>query len=548
MKRFFKDSRMLAGMAMTLLLPVSILAQAPASTFTESVEVRVVNVEAVVTDRGGVRVFGLTPEDFRLLVDGEEVPIDFFTEFRGGKALRDVGTSPWEIAPISESQAEGTSYLVFIDDFFTVAIDRNRVLRALEDQLAFLQPEDRMAIVAWDGARTEMLSRWSSSGRELTKALRNASSRRAQGLRRVAERRSILSGRFLTRQLRFVGGRYLDITERVYAQILIDQVKDAASAASATLRGFGAPPGRKVMLLVSGGWPFAPADFVTGDPISAELDYHFERGEEIYGPLMETANLLGYTLYPIDAPGLQTDTGVNAASDLAFRRSSGVRSLDFYRETELHYSLWYLARETGGRALINGQREEPLSLVADDTRSFYWLGFVPRRTGDGEIHTIELEMRRPGFRARTRSGYRDLSLDEEITMQVASTLLFGYPAHSDQLAVEIGRSQRQKRKSMLVPVTVRLPVSAVAFLPAGDDEYTAELEIRIAALDEQGDRSEVTTLPWRVTLAKLPEGNEIIEYTTSVGMRRQQHDLVVAVYDTKTGALFSSSAQVVPVS
>ena len=545
MNQLFKNSRILAAMAM-LLLPASATAQSPASAFSEMVDVRVVNVEAVVTDRSGVRVFGLTPEDFRLLIDGEEVPIDFFTEFRGGKALRDAGASPWEIAPISESQAEGTSYLIFIDDFFTVAIDRDRVLRALENQLAFLRPEDRMAIVAWDGARTEMLTSWDSSSRELTRALRNARSRPAGGLKRIAERRSILSGRFLTRRLRFAVGRRLDITERVYAQILIDQVKDATSAASATLRGFAAPPGRKVMLLVTGGWPFAPADFVTGDPISAQLDYRFERGYEIYGPLIEAANLLGYTLYPIDAPGLQTDTGVSAA--LAFRGSSGIRSLDFYRETELHYSLRYLARETGGRALINGQREEPLSLVADDTRSFYWLGFTPRRTGDGEIHAVELEMRRPSLEVRTRSGYRDLSLDEEVTMQVASALLFGYPAHSDQLAVEIGTSRRQNRKTMLVPVTVRVPASAVAFLPTRDGEYTAELEIRIAALDERGDRSEVTTLPWRVTRAQLPGVNDSIEHTTSLRMRRQPHDLVVAVYDTKTGALFSSSTQVSPVS
>ncbi len=546
-KQFPRSSVMLAGMAVAFLLPLPTQAQSPASTFSESVEVRLVNVEAVVTDRNGVRVFGLTPEDFRLLVDGEEVPIEFFTEFRGGEALREVGASPWEIAPISESQTRGTSYLVFIDDFFPVQIDRNRVLRALEAQLPFLREGDRMAIVAWDGSRTQMLTSWTSSARELKRALRKASSRRAKGLQRIAERRNMLSSPFLTRSLRTAVGRRLDITERVYAELLIDQLRDAVAGASATLRGFAAPPGRKVMLLVTGGWPFAPADFVTGDPISAQFDYRFERGDEIYGPLIETANLLGYTLYPIDAPGLQTDSGVNAANQ-AFRRGGSIRALDFYRETELHYSLRYLARETGGRALINGQREEPLSLVADDTQSFYWMGFTPRRTGDGEVRAIQLELRSPGLKVRTRSGYRDLSLDQEVTMQVESALLFGYPAHSDELRLVIGRSNRLSRKRMLVPVTVRLPLSAITLLPAGDDEYVAELEVRIATIDDRGDRSEVTTLPWRVTRSRLPEGDESIEYTTALRMRRKPQDLVVAVYDTKSGALFSSTAQVEPVS
>ena len=552
MNQHFKNpSTLFAIVAGLLLTPVARTpaeAQASASPFSDVVDVRVVNVEAVVTERSGTRVLGLTPADFRLLVDGEETPIDFFSEFRGGNLLRDIGASPWDLAPISENQAEGTSYLVFIDDFFTLAVDRNHVLRDLKDELALLRPEDRMAIVAWDGARTQMLTSWSSSHRKLKTALENASARPSYGLRRIAERRSILSGRFPTGAFRLIGGRRLEITERVYSEILIDQLKDATFAASSTLRGFAAPPGRKVMLIVSGGWPFAPADFVTGDPISTVLEYDFERGSEIYGPLVETANLLGYTLYPIDAPGLQTTGTGSTTANLAFRRSTGIRSLDFYRETELHYSLRYLARETGGRALINGQREEPLSLVAKDTSSFYWMGFTPSRNGDGEVREIELVLTRPGLKVRSRSGYRDLSLEEEITMEVESALLFGYPAHSDQLVVEIGRSQLRKQKRMLVPVTVRLPLSSIALLPIGDDQYSAQLEVRIAALDARGDRSEVTILPWNVTRGELPEENEAVEFTTSILMRRQPHDLVVAVYDTNTGALFSSSVSVNPLS
>ena len=151
MKQLFMSSRVLAGLIVVLVLPLPALAQSSTSTFGETIDVRVVNVEAVVTDRNGVRVFGLTPEDFRLLIGGKEVPIEFFTEIRGGEALRDAGASPWDIAPISEGQTRGTSYLVFIDDFFSIAVDRNRVLRALAEQLTFLQEGDRMAIVAWDG-------------------------------------------------------------------------------------------------------------------------------------------------------------------------------------------------------------------------------------------------------------------------------------------------------------------------------------------------------------------------------------------------------------
>ncbi|HEY4564566.1 MAG TPA: hypothetical protein VIJ36_16400, partial [Thermoanaerobaculia bacterium] len=55
-------------------------------SFGESIDVRVVNVEAVVTDRQGKRVNGLKPEDFRLRVDGKEVPVEYFSEVRDGEA------------------------------------------------------------------------------------------------------------------------------------------------------------------------------------------------------------------------------------------------------------------------------------------------------------------------------------------------------------------------------------------------------------------------------------------------------------------------------
>ena len=42
------------------------------------------DVEVVVTDRDGARVRGLGPEDFALTVDGDAVPIEFFTEVVGG--------------------------------------------------------------------------------------------------------------------------------------------------------------------------------------------------------------------------------------------------------------------------------------------------------------------------------------------------------------------------------------------------------------------------------------------------------------------------------
>ena len=47
-------------------------------------------------------------------------------------------------------------------------------------------------------------------------------------------------------------GSWLEGDELAYAELLEERVERAVDAATATLRGFAQPPGRKVMLLLSG--------------------------------------------------------------------------------------------------------------------------------------------------------------------------------------------------------------------------------------------------------------------------------------------------------
>ena len=157
--------------------------------YLESIDVTVVNVEAVVTDRQGVRVPNLDIDDFRLYVDGVETPIDFFSEIRGGDVVAASGQGG-RVPTVVAGEPVGTSYLVFIDEFFTIAADRRKVLRKLSGELGWLGPEDRMAVVAWDGSGLEMLSTWSRSQRDLEHTLRAAVERPSGGLHRLSELRN----------------------------------------------------------------------------------------------------------------------------------------------------------------------------------------------------------------------------------------------------------------------------------------------------------------------------------------------------------------------
>ena len=126
----------------------------------------------------------LEPKDFRLLVDGEEVPIEYFTEIRDGGVIG----SAIGVPELADAESVGTSFLIFIDEFLPLSNGKKRVLAAVAERAQNMRPEDRSAVVAWDGRRLVMLSDWTSSPGETTPAVEGAMERPSGGLHREAER------------------------------------------------------------------------------------------------------------------------------------------------------------------------------------------------------------------------------------------------------------------------------------------------------------------------------------------------------------------------
>jgi VWFA-related protein len=564
----------LAALLLVAALPAA--AQAPSrpdpadterdpAAFGETIDVRVVNVEVVVEDKDGVRVTGLGPGDFRLVVDGEPVPVDFFTEIRGGEAVAAAapgGEAPGAAVPSMPAavpgEPVGTSYLVFIDDYFSLDRDRNRVLQAMIEDLPAIGPDDRMAVVAFNGKSVEMLATWTGSGRDLERAFQNALGRPALGLQRIAERRAYetaFPGRAGTAGTSTFG---LDPQERGYARELGSQIERSVNAVVATLRGFAQPPGRKVMLLLSGGWPFSVASFVVDDTTRPLTGDEYAIGPRLFGPLTETANLLGYTVYPVDVPGLggafgadveQGGRTINAFNgrllddpEARFTENTIADSLN--RERIVEDALVHIAEQTGGEALINAEKLNAFELVVADTRSYYWLGFTPERQRDDREHEIRVEVTRPGLEVRTREGFRDMSADSERQMAVQSALLFG-DSPAGELPVELGAFERAGRREIEVPVRVILPVGQMTALPTAQG-HVVRLELRFAALDEQGGESEMPIVPITLTFEEPPGPNAAVPYDTRLRLRRERQVLVVSLHDAAGGRQLAARVEVDP--
>lgn len=510
------------------------------TTFTDIIDVRVVEVEVVVTDKKGNRASGLGAEDFRLLVDGQPTAVEYFSEVRGDALVTAEEDSPGGPEGPGNNGVEpavwedpGRSYLVFLDDYFTDRRYRHRLLKNLDKNVEALRPVDRMAVVRFEGYGLEVLAPWTSSKDDLRDALDEARKRTPREL--IRQTLAGVSANPVTR-----------------SQILARQIEEVANAMAVAMRSFADVPGRKLLLPVTEGWPFDPTLDLSGPGVTAEETRSLQAGPgaetglpgvgtqqdartrplvgslnpnpnegqlgtlptlgevlqlrnvNLLYPMIDHANLLGYTIYPMHVGTLEIGGGGE------LERSS----------------LWILARETGGRIATEGAAATlPLEPVVDDTGSYYVLGFSPQRVWDDQRHRVEVELQRDGLEARHRRNFLDLSRAARREMEVEEALLRG---EGGDLDVAVG-----KWRGRQVPVTLRIPMDWVTMVPEGD-HYACKLELRVATVDERGGRSEVSTLPINIQGPEPPPGS-YATYEARLELRKIEQRVVLYLYDTLSG-------------
>ncbi len=534
--------------------------------FGEEIDVRVVNLEVVVEDRSGNRVQGLSRDDFRILVDGEEVDVQYFSEVADRQVVTgdDAETPP----ALAGGQDVVTNYVLFVDDDHTRVTLRRPVLNGFRARLDTLGPQDQVAVVVMSRRRLEVVSRFTTDREATRAALAELESGGRYGgfmspwgfRKRLRALASSTSGDTVSPS---EGASLADAQAPLSASLVVGTAGGAArpaplrgfstaaggfgaagpysagrisqalafgwdsvgwansyyrardlkfsiDAVISTMRALEAPRGRKVFLLLAGDWPtlFQPpgSSSLTGflwTAPGANLRTDLELLEE----LVDTANLLGYTVYPMD----QQTTSPNSMLWSNFR---------------------YVARDTGGKAFMAGSNIRALDKVSFDMSNYYWLGFVPDYQRDNRAHDIRVEVREPRLRARYRRGYLDLSGRVEADMEALQELLFPpeVEAGGGPLLVEVGDAVATKRRTMAVPVSVHLPVGRFPALPY-DGGFRQELEVRFAALDRFRRRLEIPAVSLSLGGGYEPAPDEVLVYRASLTLRRRPHELVVTVHD-----------------
>jgi hypothetical protein len=152
---------------------------------------------------------------------------------------------------------------------------------------------------------------------------------------------------------------------------------------------------------------------------------------------------------------------------------------------------------------------------------------------------------RPGLRVRSRDSFVDLSRQAQVSMRLESALMFGSVLGSAPLGIRLGAPVRGRGrgKGVEIPVALAIPTSALTAVPI-NGKYTAQLQLRFAASDEQGNLSDIPGLRLNLASSKPPADGQYLRYDTKITLNGKARHLVAAVYDPLSGRISTGEADI----
>src|SRR3954463_9876195 len=250
------------------------VAQEPAPiappTFSERVEVRVLNLDVDVTDSQGNPVTDLKKEDFTVSIGKANAPIDYFTRVDQG-AIHAPDLSTANPDQVLEAYRKGDeafvprNFLIYVDLGYLSPGVRNRSLEALRDLVTKLGPRDAVRVVVFDRSE-KVLTDWTTSKEAAMSSLSSIESK-GVGMSRLTAQRQTLA------QIDSSRPRARSSFVYQYSQEVGQEIETMLSGMRRELVNLTPLHGQRAFLFVSGGFEYQPgyvmAQYASGTNIAA---------------------------------------------------------------------------------------------------------------------------------------------------------------------------------------------------------------------------------------------------------------------------------------
>ena len=548
---------------------------APSEIFSETVDVQVVNVDVVVTDRRGRPVTDLRREDFEIYEDRQPVEISHFagpaTPNASHALPEEPGVGPVEeveqVTGVEDGDLEGAKaraaiseplhLVLFLDNSRLRPRDRKlmaRNLRAFLDQ--GLPLGTRLMLITYNGTlevRQPFTSDPASIFARLDESIRDRN--RLAGEDQSRRQRSDQVGELLSDvEAAARSGLEADRLAAADAQASLlaemeakaeesnDQTRRLVRDLELLVESLGGIEGRKSLLYVGDGLSFDAFGAVAAglEKVQQDVDPAWAarahdsgmRGEHAmasrFRQLTDRANANRVTFYSLTPP---IDDQANSV-EMGY---GGIGLRTTIQDTELanlKETVCLMSSTTGGLCQVGGtQPSQLLDKVQADFGAAYSLAYSPSHPGNGSFHRIQVKVQRPGLRVRHREGYVDRPAEARLRDRLAAALLFDADDNGLGMEIEFEKEEALGNDLHLVQLRIKVPLAGLAFLPTGDPSQRASrLKLLITTMDERSRTTGVQEVPisFQVAADRLEGGNSIV-YAHRVHLTLAEGDQRIAL-------------------
>lgn len=370
-----------------------------------------VQIDAVVTDREGMHVTDLRPDEVEMLENGKPQKITDFSYIKIAQTAEAAVTKPSEDnartsipGPPKKLQREEVrrTIAIVIDDlrmsFDSVRFTKETLKKFLDEQV---QPNDLIAIIRTAGG-TGALQQFTADKQQLYTAVE-----KLKWVPRIGNSAQAF-GQIRQETMQIGERNMLDNTNEL--DDLNQMRKDVFSvgtlgALNYVINGLREMPGRKSIILFSDGLQmFNPSEPSGSSRILNSLQL-----------LLDQANRASVVINTMDVRGLVT-FGLTAVDNTWNMNPADVEARLSQRRASFFNSqngLDYLAAQTGGLAIRNtNDMDGGVKRIMDDQAGYYLIGYRPDEStfdsvnGRTKFHHVALKVKRSGkYSVRTRTGF-----------------------------------------------------------------------------------------------------------------------------------------------
>jgi VWFA-related protein len=555
--------------------------QKPGDEQTIRISTELVQLDVAVTDKSGQAVRGLTRNDFELYEGGKKQLISFFefVDAVKGQRSRQQAQGP-DTPPAAEppsAQGPGASDIrrifAFVVDDLTIRYEDLTYLRQMLSNFVdrSMQPNDLVAIVRTVGGKgllqqfttdKDLLRRSIASLTPVSHALsafHNPDGGRVSGIPSASTDTPINSGGDAPMAGSFdTSGESIDInsseedTNRTLRSFM------SLGTASFLIDSMKQLPGRKSMVLISGGLPILSAK--PGNSAGAVSLF--------LNALSDRATRAGVAINTMDIRGLQASVGVASFEDTPANSAMGTTSQpgrgrlpdesqfgykNPFDQMEAHQGLRVLANETGGIAVLNKNNfDEGLGKIIGASDAYYLLAYTPSDSNfKGDFRKVEIRVKNKDLKVLSRRGYfarEDRPVAEPVTKQEQVLAAIKSPvAHRDVDLEAMVLYKAAEPAKGAIDISIMVDPRKLTFETVNGKKQT-NYDVVGFVFDElgklRGGFNE--TLTASLTAAELDRATREggLAYTTGTTLPAGTYQIRLAVRDNKSGGIGTVSRYV----